>query len=531
MSRWRKADVRLDIVGSDLGVFPVVPAAAGRWRAMLTAGLVPGPTSHKARFGPLVGMAGAGAVLMAAASWWVGAVPLTLLHGQRPAPLSWLAMGGAAPRAIFYLGLAAAIAAWLLLGRRVLRGASTPREVCLFIAASAVPLLLAAPMGRDLWAYAGQGNVLQHGLNPYAHGPGDVPGGYADEVSRRWLYSGTPYGPLWVQISRLAVAVCGNHVTAAALLLRLPALAGLALWVWAVPRLAPGRPHAQLLALWLGAASPLTVVLGVGGGHNDLLMIGLVLAGLVLARRGGSHRRLAAAGAVIAVGVAVKSPAVIALAFTVPLWAHATRRGRARQIAAACVVAAGSAVVCFAVLTMVSGVGLGWVHQTGADISTVSWLSLPTAAAMLLKLAAGHTHGVITLDARMRAMRTAGEILAAAVITGLWFRSLRRAPLALLAVALGVLSVLVPSGQPWYFCWGLAIAGLVITRRSAVIALASVGVTFPIMIRPDGRGLEMQWPAIPIILGSALICWLALRRYPASAHLPAARYPAEDAGP
>ena len=63
-------------------------------------------------------------------------------------------------------------------------------------------------------------------------------------------------------------------------------LAGLALIVWALPRLAERCGLDPGLALWLGAANPLVLFHMVSGIHNEALMLGLMLAGTEFALRG-----------------------------------------------------------------------------------------------------------------------------------------------------------------------------------------------------------------------------------------------------
>ncbi len=72
------------------------------------------------------------------------------------------------------------------------------------------------------------------------------------------------------------------------------ALVGLALLAWAVPRLARWCGANPALSSCLVLASPLMVANGVAGLHNDLLMVGLMAAALVVARDHGW-----AAGAVL----------------------------------------------------------------------------------------------------------------------------------------------------------------------------------------------------------------------------------------
>src|SRR5579859_2581435 len=159
----------------------------------------------------LVGAAIGGAILMAGGSWWLAAVPVD----RHPDP-------GVVPHAVFYLGLATMIAAWLELGRRLLAGDTriTPGLLRGYVLGTAAPFLFAAPFGRDLWAYAAQGNLVRRGLDPYAYGPAAIPSSFTDEMQSRWLDTPSPYGPLWLRMSHAAASISGNHPTVAVLLLR-----------------------------------------------------------------------------------------------------------------------------------------------------------------------------------------------------------------------------------------------------------------------------------------------------------------------
>jgi alpha-1,6-mannosyltransferase len=455
----------------------------------------------------------AGALLVAASSWWVGGVPVGY-RTRPPSVLSWFPVGGAVPRVAFYLGLLGLIATWLMLGRRALAGQVTTATLRRYVLGGALPLLGALPLGRDLWAYAAQGNLAGHGLNPYAHSPADLPGPYTDQVSSLWLHSTTPYGPLWVVVSRAAVTLSGGHPTVAVLLLRLPAFAGLLLWVVTLPVVAARVGGRVGVGLWLGAASPLTLVLGIGGGHNDVLMVGLMVSGLAVALQWSDRAALACGAALIGLAATVKSPAVLAVAFAVPLWlAVRGHRARPGAVLVAGAIALVGAVVPFALISALSGLGLGWTHQLSVDSPAVSWTSLSTAVAMVGKALWGAGHPA-AVDATMQAVRRVGEWLAAATAAALWVLALRRAPqrqaaLACLTGALGVVSVLVPSVQPWYFCWWLVFAGVVIRTERLIVLAATVCVAFPVMTRPNGNGWDRTGWAAVILAGSLTVCVLA----------------------
>jgi alpha-1,6-mannosyltransferase len=460
---------------------------------------------------PLLALAGAGATLLAVSSWWLAALPG---GWTGPGPLGWLPRNGALAHLLSYLGLAALTVAWLLLGRMLLRtaGPVPVAAVRRFVLAAATPLLGAAPFGRDLWAYAAQGNVLRHGLDPYTYGPAAVPGAFTDEVSARWIASTSPYGPLWLRLSQAADWLTGSHPTLAALVLRLPAFAGLLLCLWAVPVLAAALGGRAAPGLWLGAAGPLVVVLGIGGGHNDLLMLGLALAGLAIATCRGVPA-LATAAVLTGLAVMVKSPAAIAVAFTVPVWLHANRDAPTlRRVVAASATAIACAAAAVAIVTAATGLGFGWTKQVNADAQWVSWLSLPSAVSMLAKAAAGE--GVKAVDGTLRTCRNVGEVLAVLVLVAAWLLAIRArqrvAVLGWLAVAFGAAALLAPSVQPWYYAWGLAVAGLVPLGRRTLVLLTAAGLAFPVLITPSGYGYESDWRALPILAGALLVSALAI---------------------
>jgi alpha-1,6-mannosyltransferase len=373
------------------------------------------------------------------------------------------------------------------------------------------------PLGsRDLWAYAAQGQLVRHGLDPYVLGPAALPGSFAIEVSSRWSGAAAPYGPLWLALGHLVAATI-SAAWLTVFVLRLFAVAGFALICWAVPILAEragGRPD---LAVWLCVANPLVLVLGVGGGHNDLLMVGLMMAGLAVATGPGTAlRTLGWATIVITAAVAVKSPAVVALAFAVPLWLHHApsaerfRGGRSIAVIALGVVAASAGV--FVALTAATGLGWGWIHQVNSSAPIVNWMSIPTLLTISWNLVIGVRHGATTVNATMRGVRTAGTVLTVVLLTAGWLFALRRRWWELFAASLLVVVVLGPAVQPWYFCWPLAAAAVVVTSPRSVgwIAAASIGLVA--VVRPNGTGLQMLPPVFPIAAGAALLAWFFLRR-------------------
>ncbi len=144
------------------------------------------------------------------------------------------------------------------------------------------PILLSTDVFSYI-AYARMGVV--HGVNPYLHGPIAIA---EDPVFRYvgmdWLHVATAYGPLYTLLS-YPLALLG--VTGALWGMKLLALAasvGTLLLTW---RCARARDLDPVMALLVVGANPLYVIYTLGGAHNDLIMLFLMMAAvsLSLARR------------------------------------------------------------------------------------------------------------------------------------------------------------------------------------------------------------------------------------------------------
>jgi alpha-1,6-mannosyltransferase len=461
----------------------------------------------------------AGSLVIAVSSYWVASIPVWF-RTRHVAVISWFPIGSAGLRIAFYLGMILMFVAWLGLGRIAVDDGVDWRFMRSVGIRWMIPLVLAAPLSsRDLWAYAAQGHLVLHGLDPYTLGPSALPGVFAQEVSSHWISTPAPYGPLWLLIGKIVAAGLGNHVTVTVYVLRLFTVAGMLMVAWGVPILAARAGGRAELGLWLTLLNPLFLILGVGGGHNDLLMVGLMVIGLVFATSPGPMWRTLGLGVlVITAATAIKSPAVVALAFAVPLWlAHANPSPRwrnARGIALACLVTAVVAAVVFAAITAASGVGFGWVKQVNNAAPIVTWVSIPTALAMLWKLAHGTVHGSTRLDAHMREFRSGGTVLTLLLLAVLWLRSFRRLPWQALTLALVSVVIFGPTVQPWYFCWALAVAAAFLVDRGALIWIGGLSIALVAMVRPNGSGFQMKPVVLVFLAGGLALSWLFMRTKP-----------------
>jgi alpha-1,6-mannosyltransferase len=376
-----------------------------------------------------------------------------------------IALGGV----VSWLGVVAVGLAWWASRRLDLRH---QRAAALLWA---LPLLVAPPRySQDLHAYAGQAALVVAGRDPYAAGPGALGGLLTSGVDDVWLDAPSPYGPVWLWLAGLVVRLTGDALTPALLGLRLLSVAGVVLTAWALGRLAadPAR------ALWLGVANPLVLLHLVAGGHNDALMVGLLLAGLAVARR-----HLVVAAVLVTLAALVKVPALAGLAY-LPLLTT-------RRVRAAGVVPAVAAVTAVAV-SAGTGLGWGWLGTLDTGRARLSLLSPLTG----LGTAVGALDAVLLVGAVGAAVLSA--VLLVLAVVG------RLDPLLALGLTLLGVSVLLPVVQPWYLLWGVCVLAASVGPRAAA-ALGAASLVLCLAIAPSGRHVvRPPLYGLPTLLAAAV---------------------------
>jgi hypothetical protein len=136
---------------------------------------------------------------------------------------------------------------------------------------------------------------------------------------------------------------------------------------------------------------------------------------------------------------------------------------------------------------------------------------LPTAAAMIWKLAHDGPHGSTRLDSTMRDFRTAGTVVAVAVLVITWLAAFRRNAWLWLTIALIAVVLLGPAVQPWYFFWALVPAAAFLVDVNAVAVVGGLSLSLLLLIRPNGTGFQMK-PVAPLFLLLGLgVAWLIMR--------------------
>ncbi len=305
----------------------------------------------------------------------------------------------------------------------------------------------------------------------------------------------------------------GDHVIAGTMLLRLCMLPGLVLLIWAAPRVARHVGANGAAALWICVLNPLVIIHLMGGVHNEMLMVGLMMAGIALTfgrhpiagqcadrrrGRGESHRGYLRFRSWCGCGCA----------------SFASSRGLSplRAFAAATAASIAIFVAVFAVLSWLAGVGLGWLTALAGSVKIINWLTVPTAVA--------------NLDQRRRRAVLAGELL----------RRARGHPhhrhrhhRHLTSVAVVAVSAHRPRGADGYRV-GDGDRGAVRARRAALVlhlaaggrcrhwpragrrsrVIAGFSTWIMVIFKPDGSHGMYSWIHVLLATACAAVAWYSL---------------------
>jgi hypothetical protein len=266
-----------------------------------------------------------------------------------------------------------------------------------------------------------------------------------------------------------------------------------------IPRLARALGTDPARALWLALLSPLVMFELVAAGHNEVLMIGLLAAGVTIALEG----RPLAGIALCAVAATVKVPALAGAVFIAVAGARAERTpgDRVRFLLASTGIAAGA----LTAVSVLSGLGASWlsssvfsapakVHLAITPATGVGW----TVASLLHDLGLSvKTHTLESAFAGVAALLTAAAGLILLYRTRIPSLALGLGAFLLIAAAGG------PAAWPWYFTWGLVLlAACPGPQRSVGLACAAALSVF--LVKPGGI------LALPISAAPAVIVVYAL---------------------
>jgi hypothetical protein len=314
------------------------------------------------------------------------------------------------------------------------------------------PILLSTDVFSYI-AYARMG--VEHGLNPYTHGPAAIAGDPVfPYVGEDWIHVATAYGPLYTILS-YPLAPLG--VVGALWGMKLEALlasAGTLALTW---RCARARGFDPVLAIVAVGANPLYVIYGLGGAHNDLIMMLAMMAAVsLLVSETPSGRREGGAAAFVVAGALIKATVAVLLPFMI-----VSRRRLAPILGTLAAVVLG-AVLGYAVFGIH---GIDLVAALNRDAAFVSTDSFANEIAHLLG-----KPGVFPVD---------HDLLKAAlvlIIVHLLWRTWRGYDwVAASGWALLAISVTSTWLLAWYILWPLPLALVTRDRRLLVATLVVQG--------------------------------------------------------
>lgn len=347
-----------------------------------------------------------------------------------------------------------------------IRGADqlSPRAVLIGVAGLNIILLLAPPLfSTDVFSYVAYGRIgALYGANPYFHGPNSIAADPAYAlIAARWVATPTVYGPLFTAVSYvLAPLSVAFNVIAYKGIAAVSSLAIVVL-VWKAARM---RGLDPVRAVVLVGLNPVIVVFGVGGGHNDLLMLALLVTAVYVLLRDSGR----ASGALIVAATAVKLTAGILLPF---VFAHNARERGGRRLRAV-LTGVGVAAVVGGILSFVV-FGNGPLHlastlvkvQHGGGLNSISGL-------VLTVFGLGHLSGLVGL-----VLQVAFAICVVWLVVRVWKGELDWITGAGWATAV----LLVTAGLlvPWYVAWLVPFAALSSDRRllATSVVLTGIGLT------------------------------------------------------
>ncbi len=443
------------------------------------------------------------------------------------AHLSWLRFGHgyALATIVVWLGVLSMIIAWVRLGRITIgtgarRGPGstvTLNELRVIVGIWILPLLFAVPMfSQDVYSYLAQGALLRDGFDPYKVGPVVNPGVLLDNVSPVWTTTTAPYGPIFLLMGQAITSITGDNVVAGTIAMRLVMLPGLALMMWAVPHMTKHLGGKPTVALWLAVLNPLVLIHLIGGVHNEMLMVGLMAAGIALVL----ERHHAAGIVVVAIGVAIKATAGVALPFLVWIWMIHERERRAaenkgplphpiRTFAKIAGLGVSVFAVVFVAASAAAGVGIGWLTALSGSKKIINWLSLPTVMAHMVTWATPLNLGEVLVWTRGLC-----ALALVAILAWTWWRyksSERDAVMGIL-IAFVAIVILSPAALPWYYSWPLALAAGFAMSTTTLMILVGLCTWLMLVFQPGGSiGLYNVWHVAAATF-VAVVAALSLRK-------------------
>lgn len=390
-------------------------------------------------------------IMVMAGSWGVGWIPSSqesiLSRSKFLLPLRVETAGVILCTLLLALGSMLLFRAWLRLRQRTQDTRIDQLKVLRqAIMAWSAPLVFSFPiLSKDVYSYLGQGRLMHAGRSPYQDWVSQLPGWFAQGSDSLWAESSSPYGPLFLMYARITYFLSGGVPEYGVAMMRLVAVAGVALCVYAIPRLARFTGGDGVWALWISVANPLFLLNMIGGVHNDGLMIGGVLWGFLLVF--GGRRILGVL--VAALAISIKPIVVLVLPFLG--LAMVAREAKLPSKIRAWLLTGVIAGAVLALLGWTSGLWFGWISaMAGAGGAAFPYAPVGLVGMLIGWIGSffgGDVHAIAGVVFSL--FRLASIVL----VVVLALRRPTGAPLLYAGYGLGAAVLLAPIIQPWYLLW------------------------------------------------------------------------------
>ncbi|MBV8988505.1 MAG: polyprenol phosphomannose-dependent alpha 1,6 mannosyltransferase MptB [Solirubrobacterales bacterium] len=335
------------------------------------------------------------------------------------------------------------------------------RAVLIGVVALYALLFLAPPLlSTDVFSYMAYGRIgALYGANPYLHGPSAIALDPSYPfIPARWVTTPTSYGPLFTALSYLLAPLgIAWNVLAYKAIAAMSSLV-IVVVVWNAARL---RGLNAVKAVAVVGLNPVIVVFAVGGGHNDLLMLAILLTGVYVLLR----QKERTSGALIVAASAVKLTAGLVLPFAL---AQSGSRREGRRGRRAVLTGVGLAVGVAGVFSF-AAFGTGPLHllDTLPDIQNHGGSnSIPGLLLALL--------GLQALSGAVGLMLDAGFVICLVwLVRRVWMGELDW----ITGAGWATVALLITAGSlvPWYVGWLVPLAALSNDRRLLATAIGMTG--------------------------------------------------------
>jgi hypothetical protein len=251
--------------------------------------------------------------------------------------------------------------------------------------------------------------------------------------------------------------------------------------------------------------NPLFVINFIASIHNDSLMLGLLLVGLLAAVRG----KPISAVVLVTLSIGIKPITLIALPFIGLIWAG-QRAGWGRKIACW----AATAAISGSLLTLagaVTGFWFGWLPAMTTSGTVWIWFApfglLAATAGAVVQLFNGPA------DVVAEVVKAIGRVVGIALAA--WFVVKGSSEKVMLRMALAFTAVVVTAAmiQPWYVTWLMAFFALVGVGEGRYLRFYYVATLFFTVIALTDQLDVFEWIPIVVVRAVAIVLSLAFVAY------------------